>query len=182
MDRNKVPVLLLVMSEACSACVNFKQNTLPKLEQELRKIKDVEFLKLEFPQMHVPPTDQGMKFEFHPSLYKYVKFFPTFLMFPERLWFDKGSDLEGFMMNAEEFENKGKIDLSLKGTLTWVNQVKYDDLFHRNSSTRGRRNILVVDRDRPLSDLNKQTTDGKVLVPTYGTYTKFRHSKVPESF
>lgn len=178
------PVLLLVMSEACGACQKFKATSLAGVEREINNNGKVELLKLEFPIMNIPSDDKDAGFEYHPNLNQFVAWFPIFILFPDNLWFDKGSKLKGVVKDKEEVDksmeerrrgimpkpgDKRYPDYSKASIIEWINNtLNRDPLFTKRTPLNG--------------PLIKPTQDGKVIVPTHGTYSKFVNNNLPEEF
>ncbi len=178
------PVLLLVMSDTCGACQKFKVTALPSIEKEIKKQGNVELLKLEFPIMQISTDDVDSKFEYHPELNKFVTWFPTFILVPDNLWFDKGSKLSCLVKDKEgvdksmEDRRKGIVpqpgdkrypDYSKDSILDWIKtSLSSDSIFTKRPELKG--------------PLVKNTSDGKVSVPTHGTYSTFINDEIPEEF
>lgn len=178
------PVLLLVMSQTCGACQKFKATALPGIEREIEKDGKVELLKLEFPTMQLNSDDKDSDFEYHPSLPQFAGWFPIFILFPENLWFDKGSKLKGVTKDKEEIEKS--MEDRRKGILPKPGDKKYPD-YSKSSimewiDSTLKTNSLFNKRTPLNGPLIRQTNDGKVLVPTHGTYTKFVDKQLPEEF
>ena len=173
------PVLVMVFSKQCGACHKFKANTLPDLEKDLKKLKDVEVLKLEFPEMRVPLSDKEVGFEYHPKLSEYARWFPTFILFPDNLWFDKGSNLKGIIKDEELVTKSLPPNYSKNSILEWIEHTsKTNPLFTQ------KRTILNDDNKETKQNkkLNYRTNSGKIVVPTYGTYTKITNNKIYDEF
>jgi len=168
------PVLVLVMASTCGACQNFKRNSLDLLEKQLANNEKVEFLKYEFPDMLIPPNDSNMKFEFHPQLRLFARWFPTFILFPDTLWFNKGSNLEGIIKNEEEVTNRKMPDYNIPSIMSWIDETIKEPIFNKDT-----RKILLTENGNSLM---KQSKDGKMILPTYGTYTKFINQTEEEEF
>jgi hypothetical protein len=157
--------LVLVMSEQCGACQQFKARLLPTIQRDLENDHRFKFVILEFPTMRVNPPKNN---EYHPDLRNFIKWFPTFIMFPSNLWENSRSKLTGVIKHGDE-ENP-KIDYSRNSLFSWIDETLKKPGFSSN-------NILVVDNGKPLGSMSKHTVDGKHYVPTLGTYTKFRNAK-----
>lgn len=163
------PVLVLVMSQQCPACQNFKKKMLPELEKEFKNDNRFRFVVLDFPKMEIPINKDGK--EYHPELRNgFVEFFPTFLLFPGNLWNNKDSKLKGVAKHV--LSKNPKPDYSKASILGWIDEtIKRDPLFTGTP--------IVTDNVRPMAP--KQLEDGKFLVPTYGTYNRFRSGKINET-
>ena len=164
-EMNK-PVVVLVMSQMCGACQQFKKKMLPELKKELENDPRVKFVILDFPEMGVPINKEGK--DYHPELRNgFVKFFPTFLMFPGYLWNNKDSKLKG--VAKHDLEKNPNVDYSKASILSWIdNTIKKDPLFTTNT--------IQTDNSKPMAP--KQTDDGKYMVPTYGTYNRYKSTKI----
>lgn len=146
-----LPVLVLVMSDKCGACQNFKRTMLPELERELRGNTKFNLVVLNFPEFNIPVKSN---FDYHPDLRTgFVQFFPTFLLFPGELWNDKTSKLKG--VAKHDLNVNPNIDYSKKSILSWV-----DETVSQNPMFAGTKRRKV-----------------ETVVPTYGTYTKFHSTK-----
>ena len=148
------PVLVLVMSQKCGACQNFKRKMLPDLENILKNDPRIQFVLLDFPEMAIPLNKDGK--EYHPELRNgFVEFFPTFLLFPGNLWNNKDSKLKG--VAKHDMKKNPQVDYSKSSILSWIDE--------------------TIDKD-PL--FSSTSTEGNFIVPTYGTYNRFRATKVDE--
>lgn len=158
------PVLVLVMSDMCGACQNFKRKLLPDLERELKRDSRFNFIVLNFPEMAIPSNGK----DFHPELKNgFVEFFPTFILFPGHLWNNRNSKLQGVPKHS--MKNNPKVDYSKSSILSWVNDtINNNPMF--NSST-GNMGSLA----RPLGD-------DRYAVPTYGTYNLYQSTKADREF
>ena len=162
------PVLVLVMSEACGACQNFKRKILSDLEKDLRNDSRVRFVVLEFPTMAIPQNKDGR--EYHPELRNgFVEFFPTFLLFPGNLWNNKDSKLKGVAKHS--LKKNSQVDYSKSSILSWIDEtLRKDSLFFSS-------NIVLTENGKPL-----YSKEGYYTVPTYGTYNRFRPTKTDDDF
>ena len=151
------PVLVLVMSQKCGACHNFKAKMLPELEKDLKNDNRFRFLVLDLPDMGVPKTGRDIAGnEFHPDLKNgFVQFFPTFLLFPGNLWNDKNSRLKG--VPKHDMEKNPKVDYSRASILSWIDS--------------------TIETDPLFSNSFPKTNKKEYVVPTYGTYNRFKGTK-----
>jgi thiol-disulfide isomerase/thioredoxin len=165
------PVLVLVMSQQCPACSNFKKKMLPELEKEFKNDSRIRFVLLDFPKMEIPISKDGK--DYHPELRNgFVEFFPTFLLFPGNLWNNKDSKLKGVAKHV--LSKNPKPDYSKASIVNWIDEtIRKDPLFTNNS------NVILADNTKPMAP--KQLEDGKYLVPTYGTYNRFKASRIDET-
>lgn len=165
------PVLVLVMSEKCGACQNFKRKALPELEKELKNDSRFKFVSLDFPDMTVPNNKDGK--EFHPELRNgFVEFFPTFLLFPGNLWNDKNSKLKG--VAKHDLKINPNVDYSKNSIISWIEETLKTNPLFINS------NIDINDKIKntnPYGSYAKLGDDGYYSVPTYGTYNIFKGTK-----
>lgn len=148
------PVLVLVMSEKCGACQNFKRKMLPDLERDLNKNNSFDFVVLDFPEMVINGNDVKNTY-YHPELKNgFVEFFPTFLLFPGDLWYNRETKLKGVPKH-----NNTNVDYSKSSIISWIND--------------------TVDRESMFSD--RKGNSNSYVVPTYGTYNKFKSTKIDDN-
>lgn len=153
------PVLVLVMSQMCGACHNFKKKMLPELERDLNPDNRFRFLVLDLPEMGVPRTGKDINGnEFHPDLKNgFIEFFPTLLLFPGNLWNNKDSKLKG--VAKHDLKENPKVDYSKASIFSWIDEtIRNDPLFSNN-----------------------QKKPENYIVPTYGTYNRFKGSKIEDN-
>jgi len=150
------------MSSSCGACINLKKKILPDLEKDLKNDPRFRYLSLEFSEKAIGGKEVDGK-EFHPELKNgFVEYFPTFLLFPGNLWNNKNSKLKG--VPKHDLKKNPQIDYSKASILSWIeNTLKRDPLFNGG-------NTEVIENLKPLED-------GKYVVPTYGTYNRFKGTK-----
>lgn len=164
-------VLVLLLSEGCPACIQFKKNILPTIKKELENDSRFRFIILEFPTMAVPAPKSN---EYHPELRNFVGWFPTLLLFPSNLWNNSKSKLRGLSKHGDEknpIEMVEKADWSKTSIFSWINETLKKPLFS---------NVILIDNSKNLGGMAK-VENGKYSVPTYGTYTKFTKSRPEES-
>lgn len=153
-------VLVLVMSHMCGACQNFKRKMLPDLERELKNDNRFRFIILDFPEMAIPFDKEGK--EYHPELRNgFVEFFPTFLLFPGNLWNNKESKLKGIAKH--ELKKNPNVDYSKSSILSWIDETL-------------RKNPLFLKRNSLIE--GRQNEKNQYIVPTYGTYNRFKSTKI----
>ena len=156
-NNDKQAFLVLVMSEQCVACQNFKRKALPDLEKELRKNPKFEFIVLNFPEMMIPARLSGM--DYHPQLRNgIVQFYPTFILFPAELWKDSRSELKGVPKYTDQMLKTTPIDYSKKSILTWVDE--------------------TLQKDPLFTQKNNKKNLNEFVIPTLGTYTRFHLTKI----
>ena len=156
------PVLVLVMSQLCGACHNFKKKMLPELERELKGDNRFRFLVLDLPEMGVPRSGKAInENEFHPDLKNgFVEFFPTLLLFPGNLWNNKDSKLKG--VPKHDLKKNPEVDYSKNSILSWIDKtIRNNSMFSGNNT-------------------NSKKTEN-YIVPTYGTYNRFKGTKIDDS-
>lgn len=169
------PVLVLVMSQMCGACQNFKRKGLPALERDLKNDSRFRFIVLDFPEMAIPVNKDGK--EYHPELRNgFVEFFPTFLLFPGHLWNNKDSKLKG--VAKHDLRKNPNVDYSKASIISWIEEtINQDPLF--NSS-----NIMLINNNNYNNNHNNHNNHReteKYVVPTYGTYNRFKSTKIDDS-
>ena len=153
--------LVLVMSDVCGACQQFKRTMLPALKADLENDSRFNFVIKEFPTMDIGLPKNG---DFHPELRNFVRFFPTFILFPEHLWDNPKSKLKGIVKHGNE--ESPKIDYSKNSINNWVNESLKNPMFSGG---------VVVTNSKLNSGSNlKVSADGKYYAPTYGTHMRFR--------
>jgi hypothetical protein len=75
-------VMVLLMSDACGHCTNFKNTQLSTLKSQLKSIlPNVKLVEISLPTMSSPIPDP-----YPPSLKQFAKWFPTLLMFSQEAW------------------------------------------------------------------------------------------------
>jgi thiol-disulfide isomerase/thioredoxin len=167
------PVLVLVMSQVCGACQNFKKKMLPDLEKELRNDPRIRFISLEFAEMGISKDgkDKDGK-DYHPDLKNgFVEFFPTLLLFPGNLWNNKESKLKG--VPKHDMKKNPQIDYSKNSILNWVeNTIKSDPLFSSSDK------FMLTENGKPINSYPKQLENGRYIVPTYGN--RFKPTRVED--
>lgn len=160
--------LVLVMSEVCGACQQFKKNMLPALKNDLENDSRFNFIIKEFPTMVIGPPKNN---EYHPELRNFVRFFPTFIVFPEHLWDNPKSKLKGIVKHGSE-ENP-KIDYSKNSLNNWINESLKNPMFSGGVVVTNSKLAGVPGNVNTGSTL-KISADGKYYAPTYGTYMRIR--------
>jgi hypothetical protein len=154
------------MSQKCGACLKFKQKMLPDLENILKRDTRINLKILDFPQMAIPKDSK----DFHPGLRNgFVTFFPTMILFPGNLWNDKKSQLKG----VPKHDNPAsQIDYSKNSILSWID------------TTLNKHHLFSNNNDLPHIDTNSSNSlirklpNGNYRVPTHGTYTKYKNTKI----
>ena len=167
------PVLVFVMSEKCGACQNFKKKMLPDLQRELGNSSQFKFLVLDFPNMAIPAQVEGMTY--HPDLRNgFIEFFPTLLLFPGNLWNNSQSKLKG--VAKHDLKKNPQIDYSKSSINSWINTtLKNDPLFSNNDTE-----IQLTENGKPLGKYAKSLDNGNYVVPTVGTYNRFKKTKIDD--
>jgi len=165
------PVLVIVLSKSCPACINFKKNTLSKMEKELNNDSKFKTVILEYPDFNVTVSSLPGQPPIHPELKNgFIRFFPTLILFPGNLWSNHKSKLKGVIKHGDEPMDKPKIDYSKNSIVNWIDTtLKNDPLFKQTE---------------PIPDtapLIKKLDNGNYIVPTYGTYTKFKNATIDEN-
>ena len=143
------PVLLIVTSKSCGACTNFKKRQLPELEKELKTDDRITIETLDYPDFNVSA-----------ELKPYIKFFPSIMLIPGNLWNTK--KLKGIVKHGDEDMSKLKIDYSVNSIKKWIDETLKNEMFQSSLPER-----LNGPLTRPLED-------GRYVVPTYGTFKKFK--------
>ena len=157
------PVLLLVMSKQCGACAHFKRKILPELEKELKNDSRINFIILDFPEMMVPVTGSH-----HPELKNgFVRFFPTFILFPGNLWNNHKSKLKGVIKHGDELQPR--VDYSKNSILTWINETLKNPIF------------IDYNNEKNMGAFAKSIDNGRFIVPTIGTYNRFKNTRLDET-
>src|SRR5665647_1415124 len=116
-------VLVLVMSQKCGACQRFKKS-LPELEKPLNNDKRFEFVVLEFDDFTIPAPKGN---QYHPELRNFIKWFPSFILFPSNLWNNHKSTLKGVIKHGDEATPK--IDYSLSSLNSWISEALKNPMF-----------------------------------------------------
>lgn len=162
------PVLVLAMSEKCGACVQFKRKMLPELEKELNNDSRIKFVVLDFPEMMIPQTTQGLTY--HPELRNgFVRFFPTFILFPGNLWNNHNSKLKGVIKHGDE--PNPRPDYSKPSISSWIDETLKTPGFSE----------IQVEKIKPSGPLTRSLNNGKFVVPTVGTYNRFKNTRLDDS-
>jgi len=145
------PVIVLILSERCGACINFKRKILPELKEELENDSKIKTVILDFPEMAIPSINNKVGV-YHPELRNgFVRFFPTIALFPGNLWNYHDTKLKGVVKHGDE-ENP-RVDYSKSSILKWIKEtIKDNDLFEIGNES--------------------------YIVPTYG---QFKNSKIDET-
>lgn len=124
------PVVVIVLSERCGACMNFKRKNLPELKAALEKDSRINTVILDFPEMAIPKfnNDVGV---YHPDLRTgIVRFFPTIALFPGNLWNSHETKLKGVIKHGDE--EMPKVDYSKSAVLKWINEtINNNPLFEK---------------------------------------------------
>lgn len=119
------PVFVLIMSESCGHCANFKAKRWPGIKEKLLKDGKVDVVEITLQDSTVKPGK-----EYHPQLAKYIGWFPIMMLFNGNDWKNHGSNLRGIIKNGK-LTNNGvetvpdgdkQVDYSPKSILSWVNQ------------------------------------------------------------
>jgi hypothetical protein len=139
-------VLLVITSKACPACTNFKKRQLLEIEKEYKNNDKVRVEKLDYPDFNVET-------EYRP----YVRFFPTLMLVPESVW--KTNKFTAIVKHGDE--NPPKIDYSIASIKKWVEETLKQKIFQGNG-------------EKITGNLIKSLEDGRYVVPTYGTYKRFK--------
>ena len=122
------PVVVLILSERCGACINFKKKILPELEKEILNDSNLKLVVLNFPDMSIPSSNNNVGI-YHPGLKNaFVRFFPTIALFPGNLWNNSNTKLEGVVKHGEE--QNPNVDYSKSSILKWIYEtIKDNSLF-----------------------------------------------------
>jgi len=108
---------------------------------------------------------------YHPELRNgFVRFFPTFILFPGNLWNNHKSKLKGVIKHGDE--QQPRIDYSKNSISSWIDETLKTPLFIENST---------VENNKPMGFLSKSLENGKYVVPTIGTYTRFKNTRLDDS-
>ena len=147
--------LVIVMSEKCGACQNFKKRMLPDLEEALKSDSRVDLVILDFPEMAFPnPEDFGY---YHPGLKNgLVEFFPSMFLFPADLWEDPSSNLQGVAKHTMALNPQ--VDYSKSSVKAWI------------------------DENAELGSNAPKKLDVGKRVPTLGTYNRYHATRPAEKF
>jgi len=94
--------------------------------------------------------------EYHPQLQSKVHFFPTFILFPGNLWNNHKTKLKGIIKHGDE--PQPKIDYSKNSVLSWINDSLKNSLFS-----------------------SEKYSSDKYVVPTLGTYNRFKNTRLDEN-
>lgn len=162
------PVLVLIMSKTCGACIGFKRDKWGDLKNYLIKRNDVDIV-----EITVDPPSTTLE-QYHPDLAKYVGWYPTILLFSGSNWSNKSSSLKGFVKNGKlegdkvtnvPFEVNGmkkQIDYSPDSIGKWIDN-----------------NINNLDTETTKN--NTKNNSKKMYVPTYGSVkNKYRSERFDE--
>lgn len=194
-NKNK-PIFLLVTAANCDFCIKFKQNVWDiknGLKSKLEKKGDVQIVQIDLPTTGSSPS----KTEYHKDLYKFIQWFPTIMLFPSSLWYNHNSKLEGEVMGGKivkdivEFDKDAKLSYTELPILDWMNKtLTTSNIFKNNllSTTKDKPTIILTNGNNVIgttnntinndNNRNEQYVNGKRIVPTYGSYIKFRSSHI----
>ena len=146
------PVVVIVLSQRCGACMNFKRK-LPDLKSALENDTRIKTVVLDFPEMAIPKYNNDVGI-YHPELRTgFVKFFPTIALFPGNIWNSHEMKLKGVVKHGDE-EAPPKVDFSKSSVMKWINETIKDNPIFENSENK------------------------TYVVPTYG---QFKNTKIDES-
>lgn len=164
------PVFVLISAETCPACIKFKAKTWPALKDQLIKDGKVKVEEITLDQT----TSRPDPVKYHKSLYKYIGWFPTIILFPAENWNNHDIPLQGVIKNGKLTPNGvdmvGEINFSKADILKWVDASLKHDIFHSKSQDQHQKHqkhqkpkIVIV--------------GDKMTVPTAGSI-KFGHSYI----
>jgi hypothetical protein len=152
---NKDYLLYLVMSSSCSHCVKLKSTILPKIENAVGQLGNVEFQKIELQSMKDSvPSDLS-------HLTPYVKWFPTFVFVPSK----GGSSLKASVFNGE----------FLDGKLTYKNEFPMTETGISDWCQREiGKNPGLKKANEPVANKKKIYNENENLIPTTVCSKKIR--------
>lgn len=186
MTTNK-NIFLLVTAGDCFHCNGFKKNVWPNLKSKLDKRNDIQIIHIELPLL----SSTISKTEYHRDLSKFIKWYPTIMLFPSSLWNNFNSKLEGEVMNGKfvkdviEFDKESKIGYTEISIIDWINKtLSTNSLFKSNFyGSKDKQTIILTNGNNVLgttygNNLNMNQIDNKNIIPTYGSYIKFKSSRL----
>jgi hypothetical protein len=145
---NRKPVLVVMTSEACGHCANFKRNVLPYLERDLREDGRVKLITIDLPQLTSKPSRE----EYHPELRNYLGWFPTMSLFTPDTWYDRRSKLKGVLKDGKLIQMHGTVkpvmgtpNISKNSIMEWVDKtLKEHPYFGNNPSNPNHNNNDMI--------------------------------------
>lgn len=102
------PIFLIVTSNGCQHCTQFKKNILGSLKDQLQNDNQVEVVEL-----NLESTNSELPSEYPSDLRRYINWYPTFLLFSRDSWYrayDEGV-LKGLVFNGVVDNDQAKARL-----------------------------------------------------------------------
>ena len=139
------PVLLMILSERCIHCVNFKKYELVKLEKMLSKDWKV------IPHGIVFEEGSNMKInpkKYHPEIQSLIAWFPMFIVISNRSWKDHSIPLEYVILGGVYTD--GLLDNTTSGI-----SAKAEIIFQATQVAVEKLNNIEPTNDRSMKDEDK---------------------------
>lgn len=116
---NRNPILVIVTANNCDHCKIFKKDILNDLKAALLREN-----KVTIEELNLNSTNDPIPEHYSQDLGRYVKWFPTFVLFNRESW-NNGNNLIGCVFNGimdkGEAELVGKRKLNKNNIVRWVN-------------------------------------------------------------
>ena len=189
MSSSLAATLVIVTAKNCGGCINYKKRTESSLLAEIerfsnnrktRGIGGMEVINIGLESTR--STSSSIFDRYHTDLKQFVGWFPTFLLFSNKSWKNKGSKLEGLVYNGEYLGGRWGLSKSPTSTdashiMGWIkNSIAQNSIFLENilsSVTTNQNNHLI-----PIMS-GSQTGRLNVLPPPqYGRNSTHRSGKI----
>jgi len=124
MSRQPGFVLVIIMSDACGHCVNFKNTQLATLKRRIAK----EFDNVKVEEITLPTFSSDLPEKYPPSLKNLISWFPMFMLCDGENWSsacNNKKNLSKFIVFNGEMSNgkpqiKSKYALNAENILKWM--------------------------------------------------------------
>ena len=162
MSKNNKHILVLVTSKSCHYCKKFKPGIWKSLQNKFEKYPNLKVVEIELETNNSQPS----QIEYHPDLNKFIGWFPTLMLFPQNLWKNYKTTLQGKVFNGEfVFDKKLNKDViayvsrnenfTELSILTWYNTIiKKDPLFNNNNNNNNNNNKYSLIKNISSNQIN----------------------------
>lgn len=99
---------VMIFSKDCGHCVKFKKDYLDRLYSKIKDL-NVDIIQIDLTSRDKYPSSSG-KYKLPSSLWKYVKYFPTFMLIPDDTFNDPDKKPENILIFGSIVSKSGKVN------------------------------------------------------------------------
>lgn len=132
------PVIVFITAKTCLKCVSFKKTVIPELRDKIKNLKNVEIDYVDYET--TIPTD---KENVHPDIVKFIKFFPSVMIFPKSLWKNHNRNLKGITYGVEKNSIINNIKINTETIHNWILENINDNMFSSTIQVKDKKPLVL---------------------------------------